>query len=710
MKELIPIELAIGGGMWDSGDGAKSPDATTRRQSNLIKRASSLVKRKALRFEQTLSTFASSSDYIDLAIGGFGVRKEGGVSYLDFAFSDEDQHVRTYERASGSWSSVIDYSPTDFEYLGAGKLGLVPWRTSILMFNNQIPVCSYNSIDGASYGFLDQSPSRIPYFGSCNHMAIYYQRLMMAGIGVPDMAIEGKFDAPAGWTNSNITVNTTTTTVNMYGYKRHQLEVTGATPSTTFDIIDRTGVPFETVTLPVVASVDFYVDKSGPNGIPVTLEVLKHDGTVTYDSKEYILPSSSENQHWQNYRVSATIPASTNFKVRVKLYNSTGTAAVGDKVTIVDTSTNGGRTHIPYVQNGHNFYHNPNFYYGLGSWAGPWAPADYTSIAIWSEIGEAKWLSTGFYKALEEPGEITGLHSLETKLLIAKENALWWFGYSTDPDIAIQLEGYTKGVGASARDGVATYKGRVMCVNKNGLYAIAAGSPPELLIHEGMLKKMFKDNTPPRMLCVDEIEGILYIASTTKLWAMELSSGALSEVDLPADVSIGAMHWGKYDTDTEHVLRIAYLYPIGGGVYNINIAAFSGNGNKDNASGSDEDVDSVYIFHTIQTPPPMSSMKVHFLEVDHEITSSSVNDVFSLDISYDDGVTWTSLGDWNISQVSTSADTQVLSFPVNKTFKRALFRITHSGRGGEAAFNFNGARLLVSPLGRAQRPAAPTAV
>jgi hypothetical protein len=759
MPKSIPIELPIGGGMWDAGDGAKAPDNTTRYQKNLIKRAGSLVKRPPFKKEftfpnwdgQAFGNAVEEHRFIKGAGGSLGIAGLGAITppgasgwATRFEYYSKQVDGGTYERQT----------PLQLEGPLRWSNGLAScvMGQNTLIGGHRIPVITYGP-EGRNYGFQDPTKTRLPYGGTADLLAVYYGRLFMARLGVDAGSICGTWYRDpgddrlvhgAGWyfydTTAWTLVNATTALETLapdvppggpWAYveenRVRRLTTTAPNASIRYEPVLRYAGgkaldPWEGRSIAVRGWVDLAVEAS-TGVVPITLEIVKGDGSIVYGSAEYNLPSSSEDQGWSLRTVTGTVPNGEAFALRVKFYNSTGSAASGTVLKIYVKEPDAGRSRGAFMSYGEYDLPHPNLRSSpLASYYPPWTPAFWDSIITWSGTSDlTDWRSTAFYLLAEMPGPITALHAADTRLFAFKENGLWTFGYSTDPDIAIQLEQFHRNVGASNDRCVGTYKGRVYFCNRNGLYSYSPGSAPEQVAHDGIKTMAWSSYVPlytwetiaPVMLAIDQTDGVIYLSDERRVWAFDIESESWAEVvvtdaGLSPQPVIHDIFFGRIGDEPKATLRLLVGQDVND-VSTLSVLRMSGSG-TDDTRGLSDNINAEYWFHTIQTPSPIMDMMVETLELDHEITSADPADTFALSLSQDDGVTWTDLGSYHIDQIQSGGDTQVLSFPVWRSVRRPIFRLIHSGKGGEAAFNFNAARLIVQPLGRSRRPATPEKV
>jgi hypothetical protein len=713
MPEPQALPLEIGGGMWDSGDGAKAPESSTRLQQNLTRYSEGLVKRNGFRVERVMSLapYIVDGSVGGISVnawyrGGFGYRNSGSAKYLCYAagyaaggvgFGRLNFELNTSAASGWRWLGSASGAGTPV----ADAIGVVPFRDLAIFFGRDV-TSGLSVWDGdTTVGSIGVSQPH-SFFYNPAQMCSFYGRLYLADYTTRQATYEpesadlfAEYD-DASWTKTNVTVTVTS----RYGTNDYrQIAVTGATPNLLSPTIANAAVAAVRH-----ATVDFLVEVAA-EPVPIKIELTDAaTGTVIYASKEATLPASTDNSGWISIAVKGEVPATTDYKVRIRFYNTSGTAPSGVKIGMGCKEAFDGRPRGMWVTLGPYSYPHPNWNEDIsGAKTSDYTPLGSRYTLFSSEINqEAAWPFDWFYSLVEEAGKITCLYSHEGTMFVGKEDAIWRFSYSDDPNIRITLASFVRGIGIADKECIDSYDGKVYISDKNGLY-VWAGERPELIIHEGMRKKVYEDNTPPRSMAIDKTRGIMYLSNGTKLWACELKDNAWSEIPVPALTEIYNMIWGKFEGDTDAVLRLAVNYNGA-----LKVVSMSGEGSKDNITGSDVSVESKYIFHVVQTPAPFKDMQVDFLELDHEITDDSANDTFTLDYSIDDGASWTSLGNFALAEITSGTDTTTLTFPVNRTIRRALFRLTHTGRGGDAVFNFNGARLLVQPLGTSIRPTGAT--
>jgi hypothetical protein len=724
MPEPQALPLEIGGGIWDTGDGAKAPDGTGRVQQNLLKKSFALIKRPAFVYE----------DDIEAESAIFGIRKRSSKQYLVAAGSSHNGVSYDYSlfeletTATAGWvrRGRVDIPVGTFPQsvtLSSRALSvptLVSWQEKVLYCNRFAEgILSWDGTTAVT-GFSDLNLGGVE-FGFCpNLAAVFYTRLFIGAWLIPWKTYIGGVHN-SGITGSNYadisSWNFTDCTHAYVNTTRSRITTTSASASLISDVIDRSLEPYETVAIAVRGEFDFYVDKSSVP-VPITLEITDGGATI-YGSKEYELPAAADTQNWIQLSVSGVVPASTDFYFRVKFYNSSGGVS-GAIVSMSNETPDQGRIRLVNLSYGSTNYPYPLYedFNNAPDYAVSY-PEGHDYIVRWSDPSDlSSWRAAAFYAFLEGAGTLTAIHASETQLIFTKENSVWAFSYSDDPDIVIQLSAYHKGFGASTSQSIKSSRGRIYMVNENGLYGWTPGSQPEQLAHDGVREKVFVDNVPPSIMAIDEDNQRMYLASAyqtgavaSKLWAVDMTDWTWSEISQP-NYYINDMIWGKFEGDDEAVLRLSCnpTGTFGSPPLNSYIYRLDGEAVKDSSQSTPNNTNivSIYNFKVIQTPAPFKDMLVDFFELDHEITNDSTSDSFKLELSVDDGANWTNLGTFEISEVVSGADTTTLMFPVNRTVKRGMFRLTHTGRGGESAFNFNGARLLVQPLGTSIRPTGAT--
>jgi hypothetical protein len=118
--------------------------------------------------------------------------------------------------------------------------------------------------------------------------------------------------------------------------------------------------------------------------------------------------------------------------------------------------------------------------------------------------------------------------------------------------------------------------------------------------------------------------------------------------------------------------------------------------------GSTSAIDAVQAIHAIESPHPRATMFVEGLELDHEITASQSNSTLTAAIAVNGSPSFTSLTPVEITPITTEGDAQPIKLPIQRSARKAIVKVTHSGDGTPEAFNLTGGALHLNIRGRAK--------
>lgn len=435
--------------------------------------------------------------------------------------------------------------------------------------------------------------------------------------------------------------------------------------------------------------------------VPLTLYLTNSTGVTVYASREIVLPTSVEDPTWQRYSLTGRIATSgTTVYVKIEAGTAAIDGAANDAFNISDSTAATPRALL--VTKGRFVY---NDYSAIG---GVIVTTTFPSRIYWCETDDPTfWRSENYMELREWGGPITALRRLENRLFAFKENAVWSFQGTEDPDAPLLREHIFENVGCVGAKAIDRFENTLYFVGPNEVYRMLGGAQPESICNEDMREELFADGVSPALLEVMENERAVVVYKGGKAFIYWLDFGEWTYMTFT-----GA-------SDAELVIRdLVYCKPTGetrAELYAImdataDIVKLRSSQTQDNITGTARDVVAEYIFSPVETQRPRQIVTIEELGIDHEITASQTGSTCTYAASINNGASYTKTNACTLAPLAGAVGAyDIIRLPLWASGPRVLVKVTHSGLAGPTYFNLSGGEAAVQIRGREIEDSLPTA-
>jgi len=432
----------------------------------------------------------------------------------------------------------------------------------------------------------------------------------------------------------------------------------------------------------------------------LTLSIENTAGTVTYAKEEIVVLSRSAYPEWQRFNVTALIPASTAYRLRiagghVERANNLVTLACADTSNDKGVMVTEGR-----------FIHTVDV---AGAVQNPKPTYNFPNRIYWSEpANPLEWRATGYVDLNEEPGAITATRATEDRFYAFKKKAIWLFRGSANPDLPLQRENVIRGVGALNSKSVKMFEGAFYFVGETDVYRMGLGGDVEPLAGE-MREALFPVTSNDTCLEIDSDRKQLWVHTQTgKIHIMDLATGAWSYVTLTgaadAELKVQDLWYGQPSTESNREMYAACFYTESNDIVKLRAAQ-----TQDNITGSARDVVAEYTFAPLQLTPPRQIVLLEDLAFYHDITATQTATTTTWQVSLDNGSTFGKTNQVTVAPLSGAAGAVDSIFvPLWQSGPRLVVNLKHSGLAGPTYFNLSGAEATIQVLGGEIEESLPT--
>lgn len=430
----------------------------------------------------------------------------------------------------------------------------------------------------------------------------------------------------------------------------------------------------------------------------LTISIENTAGTATYGSEEITISSRDADPLWQRFAVRAWIPASTAYRLKIA-GGHVDRANNLITIKVVDTTDDKG-----VMVTAGRFFHTMDV---AGALQSPSPTYSYPYRIIWSEPGEpTNWRATGYIDLNEEPGPIIALRATEDRLYAFKENAIWIFRGTADPDFPLQRERIIRGVGAIHSKTVKFYEGSFYFIGQSDVYRMSLSGEIEPLSGVDKQEDLFPVSLTigPGCLEIDSDRKQVWIYTQTgKIDVFDLRSGQWSQQTLTgasdSELQIRDLWYGKPTGESNREMYAACAYTESDDIVKLRASQ-----TQDNITGTARDVVAKLQLQPIGSVSPRTEFTIEEVGLRHTITSQDTSDLIRISVSTDGGNTWTyyiedTLPTANLAQ--TQYDLKREPYGIESTAAPLqIIEIKHTGYGGPNYFRVTGGDYTLKIHGR----------